>query len=296
MFKRVLLFLLTNLAVIVLLNIILFAVEAYLGYPITGYSYLLVIAVVFGFGWSFISLFISRWMAKKAYNIIPFTKEQVSGLPEKQRFVYQVVEELAERNHITMPEVGIYESKDPNAFATGASKNTSLVAASTGLLDLMNKDEIEWVIAHEMAHILNGDMVTMTLLQWVLNTFVIFISRVIGQVVANVVDEKMSGLAYFLVSILLEILFGILASLVVMAFSRHREYRADEWSARFVGKNKMIKALQALERMKNTAPEDTGKFATMQISTRGKSGFKRLFSSHPDLSDRIRNLEDLIIS
>ena len=235
-------------------------------------------------------------MAKKAYKIQLFNLENLSTLSPKERLVYDTVSDLAERNHIKIPEVWIYTSKDPNAFATGPGKNNSLVAVSSGLLESMDNDAIEWVVAHEMAHILNGDMVTMTLLQWVINTFVIFISRVIGQIVASRVDEKASGMVYILVSIVLEIIFGILASMIVMKFSRYREFRADEWSARFVGKNKMIKALQALQKMQEKAPKDSGKFATMQISTRWKSGFKKLFSSHPDLSDRIRNIEDLIIT
>ena len=295
MFTRIFLFLVTNLAVIVLLNIILFGVEQYLGYPLQWYSYLIILAAVIGFGWSIFSLFISKWMAKKSYKLQLLDINTLNALPEKQQLVYRTVQDLAERNHIRLPEVWIYEWKDPNAFATGATKNSSLVAVSTGLLDTMTHDEIEWVVAHEMAHILNWDMVTMTLLQWVLNTFVIFASRVIGQLVSWMVDQKYSTLVYFTVAIVLEIIFGILASLIVMWFSRKREFRADEGSAKFVGKTKMIKALQALQKMQNQAPVDSGKFASMQISTRGKSGFKKLFSSHPDLSDRIRNIEDFII-
>ncbi len=295
MFIRILLFLATNLAVIVLLNIILFWIEQYLGYPLQGYSYLIVLATVIGFGGSFFSLFISRWMAKKAYKVQLFSIENLSSLSDKEQLVYRVVQDLSERNHIKIPEVGIFESVDPNAFATWATKNSSLVAVSTGLLKTMNNDEIEWVVAHEMAHILNGDMVTMTLLQWVVNTFVIFAARVIGQIASSFVDQRYSTMVYFLVAIVLEIVFGILASLIVMWFSRKREFRADEWSAKFVWKDKMIKALQALQKMQDRAPVDTGKFATMQISTKGKGGFKRFFSSHPDLSDRIRNIEDLII-
>jgi heat shock protein HtpX len=190
-----------------------------------------------------------------------------------------------------MPEVWIYIDTDPNAFATWATKNSSLVAVSTGLLTAMNKDEIEWVIGHEMSHILNWDMVTMTLLQWILNTFVIFLSRVIWNIIAQAVDEKFSTLAYYLSIILLEILFWILASLVVMWFSRHREYKADEWSAKFVWKEKMIAWLRALQKMQNLASKDKGSFASMKISTKQRWWLMKLFASHPDLEDRIVNLE-----
>jgi heat shock protein HtpX len=190
-----------------------------------------------------------------------------------------------------MPEVWIYLDTDPNAFATWATKNSSLVAVSTGLLTAMNKDEIEWVIGHEMSHILNWDMVTMTLLQWVLNTFVVFLSRVIWNLIAQVVDEKFSTLAYYLSIILLEILFWILASLVIMWFSRHREYKADEWSAKFVWKEKMIAWLRALQKMQNLASADKGSFASMKISTKQRWWIMKYFASHPSLEDRIANLE-----
>jgi heat shock protein HtpX len=191
-----------------------------------------------------------------------------------------------------MPEVWIYSDTDPNAFATWATKNSSLVAVSTGLLTAMNKNEIEWVIGHEMSHILNWDMVTMTLLQWVLNTFVIFLSRVIWNLISQAVDEKFSILAYYLSIILLEILFWILASLVVMWFSRHREYKADEWSAKFVWKEKMIAWLRSLQKMQNLASDDKGSFASMKISTKQKWWIMKYFASHPDLESRIMNLEN----
>ena len=295
MLQRIWLFLLTNIAVIVLLNIIFLWLEKWLWIQLSWYGYYIVFAAVIGFGWSFISLWISRWMAKKAYKPTLITSEVIDQLDKKERAVYDTVVTIAEQHHITLPEIGIYESVDPNAFATGATKNSSLVAVSTGLLASMDIDEIEWVVAHEMAHVLNGDMITMTLLQWVLNTFVIFISRVLANIISQFVRPELSTIAYFVITIVLEIIFGILASLVVMWFSRKREFRADEGSAKLVWKTKMIKALQALQKMQQRAPKDSGKFATMQISTRGKTWFKALFSSHPDLSDRIKNIEDLII-
>jgi heat shock protein HtpX len=215
----------------------------------------------------------------------------LNELDAKEKVVWDTVVELADANHIKMPEIWIYVDTDPNAFATWATKNSSLVAVSTGLLTTMNKDEIEWVIGHEMSHILNWDMVTMTLLQWILNTFVIFLSRLIWNLITQVVDEKFSILAYYLSIILLEILFWILASLVVMWFSRHREYKADEWSAKFVWKEKMIAWLKALQKMQNLASADKGSFASMKISTKQKWWIMKYFASHPDLEDRIANLE-----
>lgn len=234
-------------------------------------------------------------MAKKAYRIKILTKEHVYSLSEKEKLVWQVVEDLAERNHITMPEVWIYQDRDPNAFATGASKNKSLVAVSSGLLDIMDKNAIEWVVAHEMAHVLNGDMVTMALLQWVLNTFVIFFARIISNIFNSYTDGKFGMLGYFAVNILLQILFWIGASLILMKFSRYREFRADAGSAEFVWKQKMIAGLQALKNVQLTASPDTAELAAMKISTRKRTGIRALFSSHPDLDERIRRLEDLVI-
>jgi heat shock protein HtpX len=190
-----------------------------------------------------------------------------------------------------MPEVGIYIDTDPNAFATWATKNSSLVAVSTGLLNTMDKDAIEWVIGHEMAHILNGDMITMALLQWVVNTFVIFLSKIIANIVSSAVDERLSFLIYIVVDITLQILLGILASFVVMWFSRHREFKADEWSAKFVWKEKMIAGLKALQNMQNLAWTDKESMATMKISTKERTWIMRFLASHPSLDDRIANLE-----
>ena len=239
----------------------------------------------------------SRWMAKKAYSIELVTINEYNSLDSKQKIVYDLVKDISERNHINMPEVGFYISNEPNAFATWATKNSSLVAVSSGLLNTMEKNEIEWVIAHEMAHILNWDMVTMTLLQWVLNTFVIFISRVLAWIVDTYLNkwEKSDwpSWAYIWLSILFEIIFGILASLIAMWFSRHREYRADAWSANIVWKEKMIAALEALKRLHSLASNDDSKLAAMKISTKWKTGLMMLFSTHPDLDDRINALREL---
>ncbi len=298
MIKRIFLFLLTNIAVIVVIGIVIAILENILWINISWYSSsyvsIFIYAIIVWFSWAFISLFLSKWMAKRAYNIALMTRENFWDFSEKEKFVYEVVSRLAENNRIEMPEVWVYESADPNAFATWATKNSSLVAVSTGLLDLMNKDEIEWVIGHEMAHILNWDMVTMTLLQWVVNTFVVFLSRVLANIFDNVTDGKFWTLWYILVSIVLEICFWILASLIVMGFSRHREFRADEGSAIFVWKQKMIAWLRALQKMQNIASGDNESLATMKISTHKRWGIMALFSSHPDLEDRIKNLESKV--
>lgn len=298
MIKRIFLFLLTNIAVIVVIGIVIAILENILWINISWYSSsyvsIFIYAIIVWFSWAFISLLLSKWMAKRAYNIVLMTRENFWDFSEKEKFVYEIVSRLAENNRIEMPEVWVYESADPNAFATWATKNSSLVAVSTGLLDLMNKDEIEWVIGHEMAHILNWDMVTMTLLQWVVNTFVVFLSRVLANIFDNVTDGKFWTLWYILVSIVLEICFWILASLIVMGFSRHREFRADEGSAIFVWKQKMIAWLRALQKMQNIASGDNESLATMKISTHKRWGIMALFSSHPDLEDRIKNLESKV--
>lgn len=305
MFKRVFLFLATNLAIIVVLSIVIMIVEKVFWIDVTWYVWgnytgLFIFSLIFGFGWAFISLFMSKWIAKKAYSVKVISINQYDNLDSKQRLVFDVVRNLAEREKITMPEVGFYNSAEPNAFATWASKNSSLVAVSSWLLSMMEKDAIEWVIAHEMAHVLNWDMVTMTLLQWVINTFVIFISRVLAWVVDNFLNgekESSSGpsWSYYLISIFFEIVFWILASMITMWFSRHREFRADAWSARFVGKQKMIAWLMALKNMQNITSWDDSKLATMKISTKGRTWLMALFSSHPDLDDRIKALNDLSI-
>lgn len=300
MIKRVFLFLVTNLAVIVLIWIMIALAEHFLWINISWYwqSYLsiFVYALIVWFTWAFVSLFLSKWSAKRAYNIVLIDQKDLSSLSSKERLVYDVVFDLANRNWISMPEVWIYESSDPNAFATGATKNSSLVAVSTWLLDLMNENELKWVIWHEMAHILNWDMVTMTLLQWVVNTFVVFLSRVIANIADSYFrrDSSSWGVSwiYYLVSIVLDIVLWILASIIVMWFSRVREYRADEGSARFVGKENMIAWLQALKKMIDRTESDESKLATMKISTRNKTWIMMLFSSHPDLDDRIENLRN----
>lgn len=298
-FKRILLFVLTNLAVIILINVVLIILSQVFWINISGYGFdyisIFIFASVVGFSGAIISLFMSKWTAKKAYNIQLIDSNNLHTLSEKEKLVYDVVFDLANRHGIKVPEVWVYRSADPNAFATGATKNSSLVAVSTGLLDRMDKREVEWVVAHEMAHVLNGDMVTMTLLQWVINTFVVFASRVIANIADsyfNKWENNSPSFIYYITSIVLDLIFGLLASIIVMWFSRYREFRADEGSAVYVGKEKMIAALEALQRMKDMAPNDKTQLATMKISTASVGGLANLFASHPPLEKRIENLHN----
>lgn len=302
MIKRIFLFLLTNLLVIVLFSVTFSLIQIFFGINVTWYYTgwsmvpLLLFASIIWFGWAFISLLISRWMAKRAYWIVLMNQSNFDQLDSKERLVYDIVEKIASNNNIKMPEVGIYDSAEPNAFATWASKNSSLVAVSTGLLELMDENEIEWVVAHEMAHILNWDMVTMTLLQWVINTFVIFLSRIIASAVDSYFKNEDSdgpSWVYYVVSIALEIVFSILASIVVMWFSRHREYKADLGWAQFSSKQKMIAWLKKLQVYSDRMiTDDSDKLATMKIGSKKRWWIFALFSSHPDLSDRIKALEE----
>lgn len=298
--KRIVLFLLTNLAVIIVLNIVLAVIQAFFWINLSWYGLnipaILTFAATVWFTGAIVSLFMSKWTAKRAYNIQIFNPDNLSTLSSKEKIVYDIVRDIANRHGITTPEVGVYEASDINAFATGASKNSSLVAVSSWLLDKMTPAEIEGVVAHEMAHILNGDMVTMTLIQWVVNTFVIFLSRIIAnlaQMFFSKGEEQGPWAIYYIVSIVLEICFSILASTIVMWFSRYREYRADEGSAKYVGKEKMIAALQALKRTYETVTTDNAPLATYRISSREKGGIAMLFSSHPPLDARISNLENM---
>ena len=292
MLKRIALFLATNLAVIAVLSVVLrlLGVDQLLDESGAGINYeaLLVLSLVFGFGGSFISLAMSKWMAKRATGAQVITQPRT----ETERWLVGTVERLARQAKIDTPEVAIYDSPDMNAFATGARRNAALVAVSTGLLRSMPKPEIEAVLAHEVSHVANGDMVTMGLLQGVVNTFVIFLSRVIGHVVDRVVfkTERGYGPAYFITSIVAQIFLSILASAIVMWFSRRREFRADHGGAALAGRHKMIAALRALQR--RAEPEDLpGEFAAFGISGGMGGGLKRLFLSHPPLGERIAALE-----
>jgi len=245
-------------------------------------------SAVIGFSGSFISLALSKFMAKRAMGVQGIEQPRNNT----ERWLVDTVRRQAESAGIAMPEVGVFQSPDPNAFATGMRRDAALVAVSTGLLQHMNADEVEAVLGHEVSHVANGDMVTMALLQGVVNTFVVFLSRVVGHVVDRVVfkTERGYGPAYYITSILAQIVLGIMASAIVMWFSRRREFRADQGGARLSARPKMIGALRALQR--NQQPEDLpGEFAAFGISGGMGGGLKRLFLSHPPLEERIAALE-----
>lgn len=288
--KRILLFVVTNIAVLLVLSIALqvLGFEGYLTEQGIDYRALLVFAAVFGFGGSFISLAMSKWTAKRLTGARVI--EQPRG-PE-ETWLVDTVRRQAQRAGIGMPEVAIYESPDINAFATGARRNNALVAVSTGLLRAMNRDEAEAVLAHEVTHVSNGDMVTLALIQGVVNTFVIFLSRVIGHLVDRLVfrTERGHGPGFWITAIVAQIVLGILASIIVMWFSRQREFRADAGGAKLAGTDKMI---GALERLKLGAgqPHLPDQLAAFGISGNIGHGLKRLFMSHPPLDERIATLK-----
>lgn len=290
--KRILLFLATNLAIIVVLSITLrlLGVERILDEQGAGLNInsLLIFASVFGFGGSFMSLAMSKWTAKR------FTGAQVIEVPRnaQEHWLVTTVQRQAKAAGIDMPEVAIYDAPDVNAFATGMSRNNALVAVSTGLLHTMSQDEAEAVLAHEVSHVANGDMVTLALIQGVVNTFVIFLSRVIGHTVDRVIfkTENGHGPAFWVTTIIAEIVLGILASIIVMWFSRQREFRADAGGASLAGKNKMIAALRRLQLTSQQAhlPDQLAAFG---IAGSIGSGIQSLFMSHPPLEERIAALE-----
>ncbi|HEB92919.1 MAG TPA: protease HtpX [Gammaproteobacteria bacterium] len=289
--KRIALFLATNLAIILVLSITLrlLGVEGILdeqGINLNLNS-LLVFSALFGFGGSFLSLAISKWTAKR------FTKARVIEQPRdnRERWLVETVARQAQAAGIGVPEVAIYPAPEINAFATGMSRNNALVAVSSGLLDSMTRDEAEAVLAHEVSHVANGDMVTLALIQGVVNTFVIFLSRIIGQFVDRVVfkNERGHGPAFWITTIIAEIVIGILASTIVMWFSRQREFRADAGGAALAGREKMIAALQRLKVSAGEA-ELPDQLAAFGISGHISRGLKGLFRSHPPLDDRIEAL------
>jgi len=290
--KRIFLFLATNLAIIVVLSITLrlLGFERILdeqGVDLNINS-LLMFAAVFGFGGSFMSLAMSKWTAKR------FTGAQVIEMPRnaQEHWLVSTVQRQAQAAGIGMPEVAVYDAPEINAFATGMSRNDALVAVSTGLLHSMSQDEAEAVLAHEVSHIANGDMVTLALIQGVVNTFVIFLSRVIGHTVDRVIfkTEDGHGPAFWVTTIVAELVLGILASIIVMWFSRQREFRADAGSASLAGKQKMIAALRRLQ-LSSKQPQLPDQLAAFGISGGIGSGLMSLFMSHPPLEERIAALE-----
>ncbi len=286
MFNRIFLFLATNLAVLALVSIVM----SILGVNPNQFGGLLVMAALFGFGGSIISLLMSKWMAKRS------TGAHVIEHPrnEAEQWLVATVRRQAEAAGIGMPEVAIYDAPEINAFATGANRNNALVAVSTGLLRSMNRDEAEAVLGHEVSHVANGDMVTMALLQGVLNTFVIVLARVVGRVVDGFIsgnrEDDGPGFGYYIIVFVLEMVFGVFASIIAMWFSRHREFRADAGGAALAGRQKMIAALERLSRVhgESTLPKQVAAFG---ISGGGMaSGLRKLLMTHPPLEERIAAL------
>lgn len=293
---RIILFLATNLAVVLVASVTLrlLGVEPYLNANGLNMNSLLIFCFVFGMAGSLVSLFISKWMAKKS------TGTQVIEAPsnETEKWLLDTVAELAQQAGIKMPEVGIFPAQQSNAFATGWNKNDALVAVSAGLLNHMRREEVRAVLAHEIGHVANGDMVTLALIQGVLNTFVMFFARVVAQLVDSFLRRDDSGgglgfIGYFAVVIVAEIVFGLIASIIVAWFSRFREYRADAAGAKFAGSGAMINALARLKaetQMPDQMPETLTAFAI----TTGQSRkiMEKLFASHPPLDERIRALKE----
>lgn len=289
--KRILLFILTNLLVMITIGIILsvIGVSSYLNESGgIDFGSLLVFSAIVGFTGAFISLAMSRWMAKMMMKVQVLKPEDNLSYGERQ--VVDMVHRLSRAAGLThMPEVGIYESNEVNAFATGPSKKRSLVAVSTGLLNELDENAVEAIIAHEVAHVANGDMVTMTLLQGVVNTFVVFLSRIAAWAVSRLVKEELAGLVHFIAVIVFQIAFSILGSLVVLAYSRHREFHADAGGAHLAGRDKMIHALRGLKAYQDRMQDSQQTaISTLQISGKKRSA---LFSTHPDLEERIRRLQ-----
>ncbi len=301
--KRIFLLLMTNFAIVAVLGIVWNVLDASfgltermmaMGIP-AGFGYIALMSIVLGFAGSFISLWMSKGSAIKSMGVQvidnPTTKEE--------RWLFNVVQRQAQRVGIDMPDVGIFHANEPNAFATGARKNNALVAVSTGLLQHMNADEVEAVLGHEMSHVANGDMVTQTLLQGVMNTFVIFFSRVIAHLVNSVLSGNREGgsssnsygMTYFVVSMIAQVLLGFLASMVVMWFSRHREFHADKGGADLAGREKMIAALRKLQQV-NQPHDLPGEMAAFGIAGGLGDGMKKLFMTHPPLEERIAALQN----
>ena len=290
--KRIVLFIVTNLAVLLVLTIVarLLGLDTWLAEHGENFGGLLVWAALFGFGGAFISLAVSKMQAKMLMGV-----QVINDSPDPTaQWLVSVVQRYASEVGVRMPEVGIFDSPAPNAFATGASRNSSLVAVSTGLLQSMNRQEVEAVVGHEMTHVANGDMVTLTLIQGVVNTFVLFLARVVGQIVDRAVfrSDDGRGFASILTFWVLQIVFGLLATPIVMWFSRQREFRADRGGAKLAGTGNMIGALEDLKRGHEPLPAQ--QFQAFGIADGGvRGGIARLFMSHPPLDERIAALRAL---
>jgi heat shock protein HtpX len=288
--KRIFLFVVTNLAVLALLSLVVFIVEQAFGVRLAGGGLggLLVFAAIFGFGGALISLALSKWTAKRMMGVRVITAPQ----SEVEQWLVGTVKRLADQAQIGMPEVGIFDADEMNAFATGARRNAALVAVSSGLLRSMSRAQVEAVLGHEVTHVANGDMVTLALLQGVLNTFVIFLARIIGGIVDRALfknEREESGIGFFLTTMVAQIVLGIVASMIVSWYSRRREFRADRGGANLAGTGSMISALQVLKQSHGEPmPPQMQAFG---INTGGTGGFMRLFMSHPPLDERIAALQ-----
>jgi len=289
--KRIFLLIATNLAIMLVLSVVasLLGADRYLTQHGLNLGALLVFSAILGFGGSFISLLISKWMAKAAMGV--HVIDQPAN--EVEQWLVNTVRGQAQTAGIGMPEVGIFDSPDPNAFATGARRDSALVAVSTGLLRNMKRQEVEAVLGHEISHVANGDMVTLTLIQGVLNTFVFFLARVVGFIVDRVLlkNERGTSIGYYATVFVAQMVLGILASMIVAWFSRRREFRADAGGAHLAGTNSMIGALEALRRVHSPTalPE---KMAAFGIRGGTPTGLQRLFMSHPPLEERIAALNN----
>ncbi len=291
--KRILLFLATNLAVILVLSVVarVTGLDRWLAVNGGSYNGLLAMATLFGFGGALISLAMSKWMAKRAMGVRVITQPANAN----EQWLVNSVRALASQAGIGMPEVGVFDSPQPNAFATGARRDAALVAVSTGLLQTMGRSELEAVLGHEITHVANGDMVTLTLIQGVVNTFVIFLARVIGSIVDRALSgnrEGRGGIGYFVTVMAAQLVLGILASIIVMWFSRRREFRADAGGARLAGRNNMIGALERLKA--SHGPALPAQLAAFGIGGGGGMGLQKLFMSHPPIEERIAALRSQV--
>jgi heat shock protein HtpX len=288
--KRIFLLIATNVAIMLVLSVVVsvLGLDRYLTREGLNLQSLLAFSAVLGFGGAFVSLLISKWMAKASMGVQVITEPRT----EQERWLLNTVRSQAEQAGIGMPEVGVFDSPEPNAFATGANKNSALVAVSTGLLNNMRRNEVEAVLGHEVSHVANGDMVTLTLIQGVMNTFVFFLARVIGFVIDRVLlknERDGVGPGYMITVIVAQLVLGILAGMVVAWFSRQREFRADAGGAYLAGKNSMIGALEALRRV-HTPTALPEKMQAFGIRSGPPQGWQKLFMSHPPLEERIAAL------
>jgi len=295
--KRFFLFFATNIAIVLTISVVISLTGAGRWIDASGinYSALMVFCLIWGMGGAFISLMISKWMAKMAMGVQVIDPNSARG--EEQRLLQRVYNLAAKAGLKKMPEVGIYQSPEVNAFATGPSKSNSLVAVSTGLLERMNDNEVEGVLAHEVAHIANGDMVTMTLIQGVVNAFVMFFARIAVFALSQVMrkdDEENRGFGFMehIMVFVFEIIFGIIGSMIVMYFSRTREFRADTGGAQLAGKSKMVAALEKLQSMTQLVDTEHQALAAFKISGGEPKGLRALFMTHPSLSSRIETLKN----